>query len=159
MANILREWPDVWSSTALLTPYTKDPLETVQIEYDSSKWSMYFKFYRPSETIEYLVVKDLTYIIKRDTGIIECLGPVKKQWSVPYPNFLDAHQCTCRGNMNVSGVNSVIWQCPSYNSVNWFWFKQNENVLWRIFMNNITNPMQLPLIGDYTMTQFCNFYN
>ena len=151
------EWPDVWSSTALLTPYTKDPLETVQIEYDSSKWSMYFKFYRPSETIEYLVVKDLTYIIKRDTGIIECLGPVKKQWSVPYPNFLDAHQCTCRGNMNVSGVNSVIWQCPSYNSVNWFWFKQNENVLWRIFMNNITNPMQLPLIGDYTMINFATF--
>jgi hypothetical protein len=152
--------PPKWSTSVLLTPFYNSKLVLAQVEYDHSKMSMYIMINDPIYgQQEYLTIKTTTFLIQRDdkSKSIMCYEQKDKLWNVPSQDWLNGYQCICRGEIESMGVTSVLWQCPEYNYVNWFWFKQEDNLLWRIFLNNNTNPVGLPVLGDYTMISFASY--
>ena len=149
--------PTKWSAEVLLTPYTNRPLVTAKIQYSSVKMAMYTILNDPiNGHHEYLNIKSSTYLIKRKKNTILCLEQTNKHWNVPTQDWLNEYQCTCRGESIFSGINTILWECSPYSLVNWFWFKQPENLLWRMFLNNKTS---IPVLSDYTMVSFASYHN
>ena len=151
-------WPRIWSSNVLLTPFFADDLHTARVQYNSDLQAMYIVLYGPSgKDAEYLNIADSTYIITRNSTTVTCFGPQNYGWSTPSRDWLAAYKCDCKGALNISGIETVAWTCPTYNLRNWYWMHAGNGSAWRMLFNNQSNPTRLPVLGEYTMAHFSDY--
>ena len=147
--------PVVWSSTVLLTPFFAEDIQTAHVEYNGDLEAMYVSLYSQNGEIkEYLNIQDKTYILTSNSTSTTCSGPHNYGWSTPSRDWLAPYECECKGELNISGIDTVAWTCPIYTLRNWYWVHSSNGSLWRILFNNQSNPTRLPVIGDYTMAHF-----
>lgn len=155
-------WPEEWNATMLLTPYINENLMTAEVIYRAQEKAMYVQLNGPNykQTWETVTVNNKTYTIERDgAGNIRCLESSTQGWKTPAPDWLNSHNCKCQGATNAeagAGAQNVLWECPSYDFVDWFWYEKSTHKPWRIFLNNNTNPSMIPVLGNYTMINFAS---
>ena len=154
-------WPKVWSATVLLTPFFADEdLLTAHVEYNEDIQAMYVILYGPSgDGKEYLNVGDSTYTVTRNINEIICSRPYNNGWSTPSMDWLGPYQCECKGQLNISGIDTLAWTCPAYELRDWYWVHSSNGSIWRILFNNQSNPTRFPVIGEYTMAHFSHYGN
>ena len=152
------KFPEKWSAKVMLTPFTDSALVVGTAEYSSSHNAMHFRLYHPTKGVsEIYVHKTQTYHLRSLHGKKVCEGPYDLGWMVPSRDWLQNRPCKCQGSFDVSGVDTVFWGCPVFNFVEWFWFYRKSSKLWRIMLNNKTNPSHLPVLGEYAMTHFTSY--
>ena len=145
-------WPGHWSATALLTPFHASDLQTANVEYSSEVGAMYIALRNPNGIKEYLNIGNETYILQNTS----CLGPYNFGWVTPPREWLSSHKCECKGSLDISGVQTKAWRCPAYKTVDWYWFREDDNNTWRMFFDNQTNPSQLPVLGEFAIVHFAS---
>ena len=154
-------WPSVWSATVLLTPFFADEdLLTAHVEYNDDLHTMYIILYGPNgDNQEFLNVQDSTYTVSRNSNNTTCSEPHDNGWTTPSKEWLASYKCECKGELNISGIDTVAWTCPVHKLRNWYWVHSSNGSVWRILFNNESNPTRLPVIGEYTMAHFSNYGN
>lgn len=149
--------PRKWSAKVLLTPFTNSDLVTGHVEYSSDLNAMYFRLFHPVEGVSELYVQgQQTYHLRMSRNTSVCTGPYHLGWIVPLREWMRSRPCKCQGSLVVSGIDTVFWRCPVFHFVDWFWFHRENKHLWRIMLNNNTNPLHLPVLGEYAMVHFTN---
>ena len=150
--------PEKWSAKVLLTPFTDSELVVGSAEYSSSHKAMYFRLYHPAQGVSEIYVHNKeTYHLRSRRGKTVCAGPYNLGWAFPSRDWIQTRPCKCQGSLDVSGVHTVFWRCPIFQFVDWFWFHRDSSRLWRIIMNNDTNPNGLPVFGEYAMIHFTSY--
>ena len=146
------QWNPIWSTTALLTPFDEaGDLITAKIDYSAQLDAMYFRLLDPEGNIqEYLNIGSDTYILNKDS----CLGPYDYGWITPSRQWISNPDCECKGTYNASNIKTVAWACPTKGLTDWYWFHESDNSLWRMIINNSTNPYDIPVLGNFTMVHF-----
>ncbi len=148
-------WPGVWSASVLLTPFHAEDLHTAHVEYSDELRAMYISLYDAGGNIkEYLNIGQNTYILMRNSTNIVCSEPRDFGWITPKTNWLAPYNCECKGGLNISGIETTAWTCPMYKLRDWYWMHSSNGSAWRMMFNNESNPIMLPVIGEYAMANF-----
>ncbi len=152
------QWQDQWNAAVLLTPFTKENLATADIEYSDKYNAMYVHVATPHSENEYLIVGNGTFTIQHNTTGRICTRVKESKWKFPQPDWLQDKNCSCEGYFTVSGIKTLLWQCPERDGfVNRYYFHSTNKTLWRaLFMNN-TNPNLIPVFGKYSMVHFTSY--
>lgn len=165
--------PEKWHAVALLTPFGLSQLVIADIVYDWSVQAMRVTAYGLEQGYA-----DLLYtpagvtLLESQPGQYPtaCYGPVSSHVQVPAPDFLT-------GKVDSQGVQSILevscewwygktpctngWQDPSHKQpvevLNWFWFREDNQLPWRMFFVTEDNQYNIPVIGDYAMANFPTF--
>lgn len=155
------QWPEDWNATVLLTPYVNDSLKTAEMIYRAQERALYVRLADHKQASETLTIDSKTYTIKRDgMGNTKCVESDSHKWKTPAPDWLNSHNCKCQGATKAGGgdgIQTVLWECPTYDFVDWFWYEKSTSKPWRIFLNNKTNPSRIPVLGQYTMINFASY--
>ena len=145
-------WQPQWTATVLLTPFHASDLQTAEVEYSAKLGAMYIALHSPNGTKEYINVGNETFILQNTS----CLGPYNFGWITPPREWLASRKCECKGSLEISGVQRKAWRCPTYKTVDWYWFDEDNNTQ-RLFFSNQTNPGHLPLLGEFALVHFATY--
>ena len=151
--------PKVWNATILLTPFVRSTLHTASVEYSDDRHAMHITLYGSNglPIKEILNIKNQTYTLNRNSSGMICSKPHSIGWITPSRNWFTPYDCECKGSVNISAVETLAWSCSKYKIRDWYWTHINNGSIWRIFLNNMTNPTKLPVIGNYTMANFLSY--
>lgn len=94
-------------------------------------------------------------------------GPFKTTLQVPGPDFLEAtgaqwgnsYPLMCN-DKNPKGIDCDHWVLPSPGSSDhgsWYTFRKSTGGLFRIFMMDATNPLMVPILGSFYITNVPTF--
>ena len=95
-----------------------------------------------------------TYIITRNSTLVTCSGPYQYGWLTPTRDWLDPYKCECKGALDISGITTLAWTCIINDTREWYWVHGTNGSIWRMMLNDPSNPHGLPVIGNYTMAHF-----
>ena len=155
------KWPTSWNATLLLSTFNVDHLYTGEMVYSEELKAMYVRLVNyMGFTKEFLTIERNNFVIKRlGEDNVQCFQLSNVTWAFPASNcqWLTKHNCTCQGTTSVAGHDLMYWQCPSYQYTEWYWFLKNTNQPWRMFLNNITNPSEIPVLGEFAMINFASY--
>ncbi|HUS54181.1 MAG TPA: hypothetical protein VMY41_09275 [Thermohalobaculum sp.] len=164
--------PDVWSTTALLTPFDQSELKFAKVIVGSAINTMLATTIglESGTRDQFLIVEDKTYRgITDQNGNPQYVPIWQDNWLVPPTNLFYGKGCSCEGISYVSGVEAEAWKCPSgaaqpaaaghrgaaqgkATEYDWFWFtaaaSPAERVPLRFLMSRPDNDQKLPVLGD-----------
>ena len=66
------------------------------------------------------------------------------------------HLRTLVSRQRLGGVQTKAWRCPLYETVDWYWFNENNSPC-RILLSNQTNPGHHPLLGNFALVRFASY--
>lgn len=150
------QWPQKWSALALLSPFDGSTMYLSLITYDYSLQAMrtVIADYEGGFA-DMITIHDSTYLISANN---QCLTPlVKGMWKVPAPNWLSSTDHNCAGIKPILNVNVQWWRYQAGNIGNWLWTRLDNGFPWRMMFVNDSNQYQLPLLGNFSMTNFMAF--
>lgn len=164
--------PERWQSVALLTPFTDDQLIVASVSYDWAIQTMRITCYGLEEGfLDFLVTPTGLYVSLNPSPVTpQWHGPFETPWQVPSPDWLNNKGCQWKGNQTVLGTEAQWWvslspctNCyedptsPKVSVGNWFWFRNDTQMLWRIMSINASNPYKLPVLGEFAMAHLPTF--
>ncbi len=152
-------WPTVWNATVLITPFDDGDLYTAIVEFRDDIHTIYVRVYGPNGEViwDFLNIKDKTYTVHKNT-CSESSDGQQTGWTTPGRDWFALYdKCECVGGQNISGMETVAWSCSKYKIRDWYWVHVDDGSAWRIFFNNKTNPIGLPVLGNYTMAHFSSY--
>ncbi len=152
--------PKVWNATVLLTPFHADELRTAYLEFSDDKHAMLIKIYDLNSDLlqNFFIVKNKTYTLSWNVSTLTCSEEKNAGWTTPGRDWLGLYdKCECIGEQSPSQVSVVTWSCSKDKLRDLYWVHVENGSIWRIFLNNKTNPTRLPVIGNYTMAHFTDY--
>ena len=108
---------------------------------------------------EFLTKGSKNFYLERRNATVVCWELKNVNWMFPPSNWLENCSCICQGSTYIADHDLMYWQCPVHDYTEWFWFHEHTNMPWRMFLNNVTNPRRIPVLGNFAMVNFVSYGN
>jgi hypothetical protein len=154
------KWPSKWNATLLLTPFNMSSLYTGEMVYSDTLKAMSVQVLdNTGLSKEFLTKGSKNFYLERRNATVVCWELKNVNWMFPPSNWLENCSCICQGSTYIADHNLMYWQCPVHDYTEWFWFHEHTNMPWRMFLNNVTNPRRIPVLGNFAMVNFVSYGN
>ena len=175
--------PNRWTATALLSPFGDliSPLRNYSqlvvgtIEYSFTEQFSYmrvclynsqdltyfdFLFVHNAESQE--SAKDAWYWLDSTPHgtVTNIYGPFESTLQVPGPALLSENHAQWGNTYPLMSIDSDHWVLPTPGAPDhgsWYTFRRDTGNLFRIFMMDSTNPLMVPILGSYYITNIPTF--